>query len=180
MLCITILTVLGALIYIAARSSSASIGVSTTQAHVQNEARNVLHAIRQEIQLAAKQPNSSLTPPLNTIQILENPSDNCALEVRFQIPQDHSGDTWSEPIRFRHLMEGDVLSGAGRGRVVRVERVNGVEQETLVAGANRIAELSVVRDGHVLTISVTAVQSIGPTNGATIRATTRGRVYLVN
>lgn len=198
MIVVSILTVIGALSYVVLQTATVSMGTAVTKADVMDELRNTMLIINQNLQMAAKQGDDSLDPILEEIEIVENPAEGSPMEIKFQIPLDDTGLTWSKPIRFRFVNEdsnsnGDLDSGEdlnGDGsltqRLVRMQDINGngvidTENEIFPLGAaNNITDVQFARHGDVIELSLTARKRTTTRDATPVTATLLGRVYLMN
>ena len=193
-----LLAIVAVLGFVATASSSESANVAKAVADVQSEARDLMTAITQELQLAGKNSDASTVPPLQAVAVVDNPAPQSPVEIVFQVPVDTTGRNWSTPIRLRFINEdannnavldpGEDLDGDGllTRRLVRLQDLDGDGQfaspgEQLPLGAsNDISNVQFVVNNDVVNVTVTASKRIGMrrTNPAT--ATLTQRVFLLN
>ncbi len=185
---IAILSIVGALAFVAIATSASSVALARAKADVVDDARGVLQEMTRELQLAAKQPNVALVPPLNALQITENPVAASPIEIVFQTPLDGSRRNWSTPITYRYINEdlnnnfrldaGEDTDGDGAlsRRVVRIQD----GQARSVAAANHLSDVRFARNGNVILITVSAADRPGNARQAPVLATVQKRVYLLN
>lgn len=195
---VTIVSILAVMGMIALQSSNTSMAVAQAKAKVQANVRDALQAITEEVQLAGKQADPSLAPPLQPVQIIEDPAENSPVEVAFQIPVDSTGLNWSNRIRFRFVNEdvnGNNLLDSGEDtdedgvlsrRIIRLEDRNGdgdmadAGETVVVAGVNDLSNVQFALNNDVLTINLTSTSFIGHRRDTPLTITSSGQVYLLN
>ncbi|MBX7258321.1 MAG: type II secretion system GspH family protein [Candidatus Hydrogenedentes bacterium] len=195
---IAILATICALGMVALQSASTSSATAKSKAEAQDNVRDALAAMQQELQIASKRTDTSLIPPLNALAVTPNPVLGSPVQVTFQVPADTTGNNWSRPITFRYINEdanGDGRLTAGEDtdsdgvlsrRIVRIQDLNGngstndAGETTEVGGANDLSNVTFAFDGNVLTVTLTSTKLIGlrRTNPATVTVTTD--IYLEN
>lgn len=198
MIVISILTFIGMFSYIALQSSTVAMATAAAKADVMDELRGTMFIMKQQLQMAAKKGDDSLDPILEDVEIVENPTEGSPIEIRFQIPLDDTGVTWSEQIRFRFVNEdlndngyldsGEDLNGDGMltQQIFRIQDVNGdgyidPDNETFPIGAsNNITDVQFTRNAEVVTIRLTACKRAATRDATPVKATLLGRVYLMN
>ncbi len=186
MIVIAIMAVISALSYVALDSSIVSMNTAALKADVMDELRNTMMLMTQQLQLAAKEGNNSLNPPLEGVAIVQNPAQLSPVEIVFQIPLDDTGLNWSRPIHLRHI-NGDI-NGDGNvtRRVVRMQDLNGdgvidpVTETFPLGAANNITDVQFARNGDLITVTLTAEKQASTRRMETITATLTGQVYLLN
>lgn len=193
-----LLSIIALLGFMAMTSSASSVNVAKARHDVQASLSNVMMEITAELQLAAKTPDPSLSPPLEAPAIVLDPGPVSPVELVFQIPADGSGRNWSAPVRLRYVNEdvngnlrldpGEDLDGDGvlSRRLVRIQDANGDgdtadpgEMRTLGA-ANNIANCQFAIDGNVVTVTLSASSLISGRAENPVQATLIRRIYLLN
>lgn len=198
LIAVSLLTVIGALSMVAIQTSTQSMTTASAKAQLLDELRETMNAVTQELQHAAKTANPALAPPLQAVTVTENPVAGSPVQIAYQIPRDATGRNWSRPIILRHINEdlngngildpGEDTNGDGvlTRRLIRLEDVDGdgnISPSTEirpVGNANNLTNVQFVRNGDIITITLTAEKRVPPGSGATVTATTVGRVYLMN
>jgi len=184
-----ILVIISLLMYSVIRASVSAQAVAEAEEMAQASARNVLTAMAQEIEVASKFSDPSLTPPLEALTLVS------PTEVVFQVPLDGSGAAWSNPITYRYVNEdagehegannamlddGEDLDedGALTRRVVRIQG----DDERIVGGANDISflQFALSDNNDVLTITVAASKQTDLRRRDLATATASTSVYLQN
>lgn len=138
MVSVAILAVISILLAYALSVSATSMSSATAETRVHNNLRNLLQVMQSEVELAAKEDDFTLTPPVRGISINTSTGDiTVPVELTFQIPIDATGLGWSSPIIYRYVNEdlngnGFLDSGEDRDsdkqltqRLVRVQDLNG-------------------------------------------------------
>ena len=133
----SILGLIAVLSFLALQSAGAAMAASSVKAGVQDNLRDVMSAVRTEVQLAAKASDNTLVPALTKIAINAAPAPKCPTEIVFQRPRNASGKLWTSAIRFRYYNEdtnGNALLDPGEDtdgdkvlsrRIQRIQDVNG-------------------------------------------------------
>lgn len=198
LIAVTIVSMIAVIGLMALQSSNTSIAVAQAKAEAQANVRDVLLAMTGEIQLAAKQADDSLSPPLQPVEIVNNPAPASPVEVIFQTPLDATGLNWSGRIRFRFINEdangnsfldpGEDLDRDGvlSRRIIRIEDRNGdgdtadAGEMVSVADANNLSNVQFLLNNDVLTINATAAKLIGMRRDNPVMVAASARVYLLN
>ena len=198
MISMGILTIVGALGIVAIMASTTAANVARAKTGVQQNVRDVMNALVAEIQLTAKEADDSLDPPLEPLQIVENPVPTSPIEVVFQVPVDDTGENWTEPIHFRYinedvnenaLLDGDEDAdgdGALTRRILRIEDTNGdgdtddSGESEIVAAANDLSDVQFELDENRLTITLTASRMIGLQRRELVTVSQTNEVYFLN
>jgi len=198
MMVVAILAVVGALGVAALQTSGAAMATASAKALVQDDLRDALASMKQELQLAAKNADDSLLPPLQAASVVANPAPRCPTEIVFQVPTDTTALRWTNPIRFRFYNEdtngNGVLDpgedGDGDGalsrRILRLEDTNGdgdtddPGERSIVAGANNLSNVQFGVNNDVVTIALTAGKHQGLDTGHPITANVTTDIYLQN
>ena len=94
-----ILTIVSMLTFMVTQSSASAAAVAQAKQVAQANVRDAMTAMIAEVQLAAKQGNDALAPPLEALSVVSES------EVVFQLPLDDSGTLWSTPITYRFINE---------------------------------------------------------------------------
>lgn len=193
-----ILTIISVLGVVALQTSTTSVATAGSKADVQDNIRDALAVMVRELQMASKNADDSLTPPLDAVTVNANPTQGSPTELVFQTPVNGSGRSWSRPIRFRYVNEdangngrldaGEDLDGDGAlsRRVLRIQDRNGDGDTTddgersPVGGANDLSNVQFVRAGDIVTITLTAEKFLTGRRSDPIRLTVSTDVYLQN
>ncbi|HOV74592.1 MAG TPA: type II secretion system protein [Candidatus Hydrogenedentes bacterium] len=182
---IALLSILGVLTITVINSMNAGVAISTTKARAQGGVRDVLVALNAELEQASKQTNSSLNPPLQPLTLLS------ASSVRFQVPADNLGTSYSQPITYTFVNEdanGNGLLDAnedtnGDGALTRcIMRAQAGVPQRVVGGINDLAnvQFSLNAANDVLTITVTSACVANTRRRDLVWATASSSVYLQN
>jgi len=192
-----LIVIIGALAMAALQSANVSMDVAAVKSEVQGDVRDVMRLMQEELQLAAKEGDSSLSPPLEPLEIIEDPVEGSPVEIAFQVPLDDSGLNWSTRIRFRYINEdengnarldvGEDLDGDGvlARRILRLEDRNGdgtidEGEQRIVGAASTLGDVQFTLDGDVLTISLTAGKLMRGRRVDPVSVSATGKVYLLN
>ncbi len=191
-----ILVIVSLLGFTAVQSSSRSININQSTSRVQDDARNVMLALTQEIEFAVKPAAMGLVLPPGVVGI--EVRDN-GRSVTFQIPTDNTFTRFSAPITFRFETEdalienepgyefGNALLDAGEDlnndgvlnrRIVRVQ--SGVT--SVVGSANTIADavFELLPEEDVLRVTITATQRIERDRPHLFRYQLQNDIYIMN
>ncbi len=195
---VAILAIISILGISALQTSSAALVTSSTKSVVQDNLRDALAAMKQEIQLASKTPDDSLLPPLEAVEVNANPAAKCPTEIVFQTPEDNTALRWSNRIRFRYYNEDTNANGLldsgedsdGDGtlsrRILRLEDKNDdgdtadPGEQSTIAGANNLSNVQFVLNNNVVTITLTSQKLQGLDKTQPVTATVSTDVYLQN
>jgi prepilin-type N-terminal cleavage/methylation domain-containing protein len=193
-----IIVIIGGLALTAMVSSNESVQAATTASLVQSNVRETLLLMNEELQLASKVTDDSLNPPLNAVTINQNPAPNSPVEIVFQVPRTGSGRNWSRPIRYRYINEdandnnllddGEDTNGDGAltRRIFRLQDLNGdgdfddPGESRPLGTSNDLSDVQFVRNGDVITVTLTARKIMGGRRTSPVTATATGRIYLLN
>jgi hypothetical protein len=157
-------------------------------------------AIIAEAEIAARQGDNSLIPPLEEIEVIQNPVPGSPVELRLQVPLDGSRQRWSSPIRFRYMNEdlnrnalldaGEDTDGDGAltRRIVRIQDINmdgdtaDIGEARPVGGCNDLSdvEFALNDDNSILTITLTATARVDGRRPTLVSETVSARVYVCN
>ena len=187
MISTALLTIIGALAWVATQSSVSATRVVEAQRSVQACVRDAIGAMESELELAARETDAALE--IEALEVVE-PG-----EVVFQIPTDDTGQNWSGPITYVFVTEDTPIGDTpGNGRLDededadgdgsltrRVVRIEG-DNERSVGAANDLSEVSfsITPDNRVLTIMATATKLVGGGRDELVSATATTRVVLMN
>lgn len=193
-----LLSIVGLLGFVAMASSGQAMQVAETAGRIQNDLRETMMLMNEEIQLAAKIGDDSLDPPLFPVTIVANPVPSSPVEVRFQIPTGNSGRRWSQVIRYRFVNEdvnGNSWLDAGEDldadrqltrRIVRIQDING-DGDTTDPGesrplgtANALSDVTFQLNNGVLTVNLGAAKKSSENAAHALEATVSGQIYLLN
>lgn len=198
MISAAILAVIGALGLAALQTSSTALATASAKALVQDNLRDALASMKQELQLAAKNADDSLLPPLAAVAVVANPAPRCPTEIVFQAPTDNTALRWTNPIRFRFYNEDANANGvldAGEDadadrtlsrRILRLEDANGdgdtgdPGERSIVGGANNVSNVQFAVNNDVVTITLTAGALQGLDKAQPISARVTTDIYLQN
>lgn len=198
MMVAAILAVVGALGLAALQTSSTSLATASAKALVQDDLRDALASMKQELQLSAKTADDSLLPPLQAVAVVANPAPRCPTEIVFQVPTDATALRWTNPIRFRFYNEDTNANGVldagedGDGdrtlsrRILRLEDTNGdgdtadPGERSVVAGANNVSNVRFGVNNGVVTVTLTAGKLQGRDRSHPITANVSTDIYLQN
>ena len=115
--------------------------------------RKALSVLGRELELAATEDDSSLSPAVAAITVQESSGPETPLSVTFQVPKDPAAGTWSAPITYRYVNEdlnGNALLDSGEDtdqdgvltrHIVRSTTENGQLSERIVAAANNLSDV---------------------------------------
>ena len=166
---LALLSVVSVLGFVVLSASASVMNLAATQTTVDAELRDVVNAMRGELQLASKTSNAALTPALAAIAVNANPVAGSPVELAFQIPRDASGTNWSTTIRYRFISEdanGNGRLDAGEDtdgdkvltrRIVRIQDMNG---NGSTADPGEIRTLGGCNDLSAVTFALDATRSI--------------------
>lgn len=195
---IAILATVCALGMLALQSATTSSATAKSKAEAQDNVRDALAAMQQELAMASKRTDLSLSPQLNALTVTPNPVTGSPIEVTFQVPTSGTGANWSRPITFRYINEdtngdGRLTSGEdtdGDGalsrRIVRLQDLNGngtsadPGETQVVGGANDLSNAAFAFDGNVLTVTLTSTKLIGLRRTNPVTVTVSTDIYLEN
>ena len=184
MISMTILSVISLLSFIIFSSVSASMGLSATKDQVQAAIRSALLDMSSELEQASKKTNTGLTPPLQALTVLS------ATSVRFQVPADNMGVTFSQPITYTFVNEDANANGrldAGedtngdRALTRCIQRTqNGVSRS--MGASNDISGVAYSLNAakNILTITVNASRALNNRRHDLVTATATSSIYVNN
>lgn len=193
-----LLSIVGLLGFMAMASSGQAMQVAETSGRVQNDLRETLMLMTEELQLAAKTGDDSLDPPLFPVEVKLNPVTGSPMELIFQTPTGNSGRKWTRRIRYRYMNEdtnnnawldaGEDLDGDLQltRRFIRIQDINGDGDttdpgETRPLGtANAISGAQFTINDGVVTVSLTASKKPSQTAVHAMEASVTGHIYLLN
>lgn len=193
-----ILSVFSLLGFVAITSATQATILADARTQVQSDLRQMVTLMADDLQMASKTPNPSLTPPLQAVRINRDIDANSPVEIVFQVPLDGSGNRWSRPIRYRFFNEdlngnrrldpGEDVDGDGAlsRRILRLQDLNGDGTfdgpgETVMVGtANNISALDFAFNNDRITITATADRLVGTREDFPVTAAVTTTVYLLN
>ncbi|MGI6460372.1 MAG: PulJ/GspJ family protein [Candidatus Hydrogenedentales bacterium] len=200
MIAMSLLALIGIMSFVAIETAANSAALALAKDRVQSSVRDTMTALISEAELAAKQGDNSLIPPLAGIEIIQNPVPGSPVELCFQVPLDGTRQRWSTPIRFRYMNEdlnGNALLDAGEDkdgdgaltrRIVRIQDINrdgdtsdpGEIQP--VGGCNDLSsvEFTLNHDHTILTITLGATARVEGRKPTLVSETVSARVYVCN
>ncbi|MCP4642520.1 MAG: prepilin-type N-terminal cleavage/methylation domain-containing protein [bacterium] len=195
---LAILTVITGLGFVALMSCSRSVAVSQAKGDVQRNVRDIMTGLSRELQIASRKADDSLSPPLNPLVISESPTEGSMMEVQFQVPIDGTGRNWSAPITYRYINE-DLNSnnrldsgedvdedGVLTRRIVRLQDRNDdgdsddPGESSVIGAVNDLSSVQIVRNGDLLTLTVTASRLVANQRTHPVTATATHNIYLTN
>jgi prepilin-type N-terminal cleavage/methylation domain-containing protein len=205
---LSITSIVGALAFVAMATSAQSAEIADAKAEAMDNVRNVMESMTRELEMASTRDNPGLDPPLEPITVVTNPDNpNFPVELVFQVPADPSGQTYSQPIRYRYFNEdtnGDGTLNSWEDadddhildRIIqRVQDING-DGDTdddgevrTVGAANNISGLQFQLvdsagtpdpDGNMLEIAIVSERSFDNRPNNPVRVVLRSRVHLQN
>lgn len=193
-----LLSIVGLLGFMAMASSGQAMQVAETAGRIQNDLRETLMLMNEELQLAAKVGDDSLDPPLFPVTIVANPTATSPVEIQFQVPTGNSGRRWSQIIRYRYVDEdvnGNSWLDTGEDvdvdlqltrRILRIQDINGDGDftdsgETRSLGtANALSDVSFQLNNGVVTVNLGAAKKASQDAPHAQEAAVSGQIYLLN
>lgn len=193
-----ILTIVCLLSFVALQSTTAALATSNSKTEVSNNLRDAMSAIRGELQLAAKNADSTLIPALVATTINANPATLCPTEIVFQKPRNSTGKLWTTPIRFRYYNEdvnGNGVLDNGEDvdadhtlsrRILRIEDKNGdgdtndPGERITLGGANDLSNVTFALANNVVTVTLTSRKFLSGRHDHPVTQTVRSDIYLQN
>ncbi|MBI5091496.1 MAG: prepilin-type N-terminal cleavage/methylation domain-containing protein [Candidatus Hydrogenedentes bacterium] len=198
---LALLSIVSVLGFAVMAASVKVMGQAATQEVVDTDLRDVINAMRNELELASKTTNAALVPPLSAVAVTNNPVAGAPIEIAFQKPLNSTGNNWSTAIRYRFINED--ANGNGRldtsedtdnnrvltRRIVRIQDMNGngstadAGETTPVGGANDISNVAMALDASrsMLTITLTASRRLSnDPSRPPITGSVTTNIYLVN
>ncbi len=184
-----ILVVVSLLSMVVIQSTTSAAAVAEAKEQAQASVRDAMTAMAAELTLASKKENDALVPPLHALAVLS------PTEIRFQVPANSNGTTWSTPITYRFANEDTGGSQPGNARLDSGEDLNGDgaltrhivrvqgATERVLGAANDISAVVFQLNppaNNTLTITLTATKAVDNRRHDLVTATATSRVYLVN
>ena len=179
-----ILTVVGLLTFVVTATSTSAAGVAEAKELAQASVRNAMTVMAAELSLASKKTNNALVPPLQALTVVS------PTEIRFQVPADINGITWSAPITYRFVNEDKNGNGrldhgedtdGDKGLTRHIVRIQG-DTQRVIGAANDLSAVQFTLDASsgVLNIQLDGSRAIDNRRHDLVTARATSRIYLVN